>query len=90
VEQIIQQQVEKHGETVLSAPTKKGFNLTAWVVPFGALLVGGLGLRRLIQTWTGKNDSGKKGPEGEDEKISSTVPSKYSRQLQDELDRLEL
>ena len=90
VEQIIQQQVEKHGETVLSAPTKKGFNLTAWVVPFGALLVGGLGLRRLIQTWTGKNDSGKKASEGEGEKISSTGPSKYSRQLQDELDRLEL
>ena len=90
VEQIIQQQVEKHGETILSAPTKKGFNLTAWVIPFGALLVGGLGLRRLIQTWTGENDSGKKTPKGEGEEISSTAPSKYSRQLQDELDRLEL
>jgi cytochrome c-type biogenesis protein CcmH len=90
VEQIIQQQVEKHGETILSAPTKKGFNLTAWVIPFGALLVGGLGLRRLIKTWTGKNNSGKKAPEGEGEKIFSTTPNKYSRQLQDELDRLEL
>ena len=36
VEQIIQQQVTEYGEMVLSAPTKTGFNLTAWVMPFGA------------------------------------------------------
>ena len=41
VEQIIQQQITEYGETVLSAPTKAGFNLTAWVMPFGALLIGG-------------------------------------------------
>ncbi|MGY8765910.1 MAG: cytochrome c-type biogenesis protein CcmH, partial [Nitrospinaceae bacterium] len=34
VDQIVQQQIEKYGETVLSAPTKNGFNLTAWVIPF--------------------------------------------------------
>ncbi|MEE9258168.1 MAG: cytochrome c-type biogenesis protein CcmH, partial [Nitrospinaceae bacterium] len=50
VEQIIQAQVEEYGETVLSAPTKDGFNLTAWVTPFGALIIGGLGIRKILHT----------------------------------------
>jgi cytochrome c-type biogenesis protein CcmH/NrfF len=33
---------EKYGLTVLSAPPASGFNLTAWTMPFVALLVGGL------------------------------------------------
>lgn len=98
VEQIIQQQVEEHGETVLSAPTKKGFNLTAWVMPFVALLVGGVGLRKLINGWIGENKSGEGLPDGEvsasagaDNKSGSAAGSggKYSNRLQDELKRLE-
>ncbi len=30
----------KFGEKVLSAPTTEGFNLFAWITPFGALLIG--------------------------------------------------
>jgi cytochrome c-type biogenesis protein CcmH len=30
----------KFGEKVLSAPTTEGFNLLAWITPFGALLIG--------------------------------------------------
>ena len=33
---------EKYGLTVLSAPPAAGFNLTAWVMPFVALVLGGL------------------------------------------------
>ena len=98
VDQIVQQQIEKYGETVLSAPTKKGFNLTAWVIPFGALMIGGVGLRRLLSGWVGKNKPGielqKKEddsrPEVGSEKSGEIIGSrKYSRRLQDELDRLE-
>jgi len=38
--QIIQDFVARYGETVLAAPTKSGFNLTAWVTPFVAVLLG--------------------------------------------------
>ena len=96
VEQIIQQQITEYGETVLSSPTKAGFNLTAWVMPFGALLVGGLGLRRLLNTWSANN---KAGAEPSDNKIDDTSDdkdkssdessSKFSRDLQNELNRLE-
>jgi cytochrome c-type biogenesis protein CcmH len=39
---IIKSFVAQHGETVLAAPPKKGFQLTAWMVPFAAFLLGGV------------------------------------------------
>ncbi len=54
VEQIVKMQVDKYGETVLSAPTKFGFNLTAWMTPFVALVAGGFGVRRVLLAWVGK------------------------------------
>ena len=97
VDQIVQQQIEKYGETVLSAPTKNGFNLTAWVIPFGALMIGGVGLRRLLNGWVGKNKpdvelqskEGESIPESDSKNSSEISSTKYSRRLQDELDRLE-
>jgi len=32
--------VQKYGPTVLAAPTTTGFDRTAWIMPFAALLVG--------------------------------------------------
>ncbi len=81
VEQIIQAYVDKYGETVLSAPTKTGFNLTAWVTPFAALVVGGFGVRKVIRSWTRKDDEDDDPPPGN--------PSGYSSRLQNELDKLE-
>ena len=39
-EQIIQYFVNTEGEKILASPTKKGFNLTAWILPFLAVLLG--------------------------------------------------
>jgi cytochrome c-type biogenesis protein CcmH len=39
-ENIIQYFVGTHGEKILAAPTKKGFNLTAWILPFIAIILG--------------------------------------------------
>ena len=97
VEQIIQQQVAEYGETVLSAPTKTGFNLTAWVMPFGALLAGGLGLRRFLNAWAANNNSNAEPLDNEVDDISGADKDrssdagygKYSHRLQDELNRLE-
>ena len=96
VEQIIQQQVTEYGETVLSAPTKTGFNLTAWVMPFGALLIGGVGLRRLLNTWSANNKAGAELSDNQiddtsddKDKSSDESSSKFSRDLQNELNQLE-
>lgn len=39
--QILQSYITKYGQTVLAAPTKSGFNLTAWAIPFIAFAIGG-------------------------------------------------
>ena len=39
-DEIIQDFVARYGETVLSAPTKQGFNLAAWIIPFGVVIAG--------------------------------------------------
>jgi len=86
VNQIIDMQVEKYGETVLSSPTKSGFNLTAWAMPFVALLAGGFGVSKIIEAWKKKG-----APEDQiagDEEDSS-LSGKYSNRIQDELDKIE-
>jgi cytochrome c-type biogenesis protein CcmH len=37
---ILQSFVQKYGPTVLAAPTTKGFDRTAWIMPFVALVLG--------------------------------------------------
>ncbi len=32
--------VDQYGETTLAAPTKEGFNITAWITPFVVLVLG--------------------------------------------------
>ena len=87
VEQIIKIQVDEYGETVLSAPTKFGFNLTAWKTPFIALMAGGLGVRKILHAWVGKKEREcsleARAPEPE-------ISEKYSKRLKDELDGIEL
>ncbi len=87
VEQIVKMQVDEYGETVLSAPTKFGFNLTAWMTPFVALIAGGFGVRKILQAWVGKkSDSDSvEVPVAEPE-----ISKKYSKRLKDELDGIEL
>jgi len=75
---------------VLSAPTKNGFNLSAWIMPFVALIAGGLGVRKAIQSWTKPEQPGTGAPEkGEESPTEEPAVGKYSKKLQDELDRLE-
>lgn len=40
-----------YGEKVLASPTKKGFNMTVWVIPFVALLAGGLLIYLALDKW---------------------------------------
>ncbi len=87
VEQIIKSQVDEYGETVLSAPTKFGFNLTAWVMPFVALIAGGVGVRKILYSWVGKKQKADTPDEPEEK---PATPGKYSKRLQDELDGIEL
>jgi len=87
VAQIVKMQVDEYGETILSAPSKFGFNLTAWMTPFVALIAGGFGVRKVLQSWVGKRDGidSAEAPAAESE-----ISKKYSKRLKDELDGIEL
>ncbi|MDQ7054708.1 MAG: cytochrome c-type biogenesis protein CcmH [candidate division KSB1 bacterium] len=42
---------EKYGETILAAPTKEGFNITAWTFPFLAIALGGIIAFYYMKKW---------------------------------------
>ncbi|MFQ5703441.1 MAG: cytochrome c-type biogenesis protein CcmH [Gemmatimonadales bacterium] len=50
--EVIDYMTATYGEQVLAAPTKRGFNLTAWITPFAAILVGSLVIWLAVATWT--------------------------------------
>ena len=47
-EEILQAYVVQYGERILAKPTKQGFNLLAWILPFAALVIGGWVLWRFL------------------------------------------
>lgn len=54
-EAIIAQYVSKYGEQVLAAPTKRGFNMVVWVLPFVMLVIGAVVIYYLARTWAARN-----------------------------------
>ena len=78
--------VAEYGEKMLSAPTKKGFNLVAWVVPFAAVIVGGTAMFFILRAWARKG-------RGEREEVAVALPvsveesDEYRDRLQSELKR---
>lgn len=77
--EIVQSFVAQYGEQVLAAPRKQGFNLTAWVTPFAALLFGGGVIYATLKKWVrqGRTDQTDDTPEEVDEE--------YRRRLEKEL-----
>ncbi|HVN84912.1 MAG TPA: cytochrome c-type biogenesis protein CcmH [Candidatus Binatia bacterium] len=47
--------VEKYGEKILSSPTTKGFNLTAWVTPFALVALGGTFVIFTLMRWRSRS-----------------------------------
>jgi len=52
-QQILDAFAAKYGATVLAAPTKKGFDLVAWIAPFAVFAAALLGTILLIGRWGG-------------------------------------
>ncbi len=82
-DQIVQTYVDRYGEKALSAPTKKGFNLTAWITPFFAIMIGGVGIRRVVNKWVFLR--GKENHSKVTEQKDALKDNKYSSLLEKEL-----
>ncbi|HWY70228.1 MAG TPA: cytochrome c-type biogenesis protein CcmH [Terriglobales bacterium] len=50
-ENILQTFVKEYGTTVLAAPTMRGFDRVAWIMPFAVFLAGALMAVILIRNW---------------------------------------
>ncbi|MCZ7574408.1 MAG: cytochrome c-type biogenesis protein CcmH [Ardenticatenaceae bacterium] len=51
-QQIIQYFVDRYGESILMEPSKRGFNLVVWRLPFLAVVVGATGIYLLVRQWS--------------------------------------
>lgn len=47
----LQSFVQKYGTTVIAAPTTKGFNRVAWIMPYLALVLGIGGVVMIVRAW---------------------------------------
>jgi len=82
-DQIIASYVSRYGEKILSAPTKKGFNLVAWVTPFLALFIVAGFLYKAVRRWSAISATL---PE---ETLPPDVEEKYMEKLKKELENIE-
>lgn len=48
---VLQNFVQKYGNTVLAAPTSSGFNVVAWITPFAIFLLAILGTVWIVRAW---------------------------------------
>lgn len=81
--EIVDDFVAQYGETVLSTPTKGGFNLSAWVVPFLAIGVGGAFASVLVRNWARRGAT-------EAEAVAGDAPEQldsYEKRVEDDLRR---
>jgi cytochrome c-type biogenesis protein CcmH len=75
--------IRQYGEVVLAAPTKKGFNLIAWALPFIAIIVAGILVYLAIRYWV-------KQPElVEEPPVLEKNEKKYEERLSKELEEFE-
>jgi cytochrome c-type biogenesis protein CcmH len=82
-DEVIQVFVDRYGERVLALPVQEGFNLTAYVAPFLAILFGGGIIVTLIRRWKGRG-GGEPEPVPEVQREVDDDP--YRRKLKEELE----
>ena len=73
--------VAKYSKLILSTPTTRGFDLTAWTMPFVMLLLGLMLVYSLIRVWARRKPTlALEGPGG-----APLVPDNYQQQIEKEL-----
>ncbi|MDR7434898.1 MAG: cytochrome c-type biogenesis protein CcmH [Armatimonadota bacterium] len=83
--EIIAAFVAQYGERVLAAPTKRGFNLVAWVTPFATLIAGAGLLVLLAWSWAVRRRVVQPTAEG----VWDLLSPEERKRLEEELRRLQ-
>ncbi len=74
--------VRNYGEKLLAAPTKSGFNLTAWVTPFAVILIGGVMISLAVGEWVARRRATRRLPLATP---TALVEGKYLDRVDEEL-----
>ena len=80
-DQVLDAFAADYGEQVLAAPTKRGFNLTAWILPFVVLGIGGIVVVFALRSW--RPQAATAG--GAEEAAPPAVDPKYLAEIEKEL-----
>jgi cytochrome c-type biogenesis protein CcmH len=84
--EIKSQLVDEFGDGILAAPSKKGFNLLAWLLPFAGLLAAGVAVTVAARRWRSTREPPPAGPARNGR---SPIDPDLERRLDEELARYE-
>ncbi len=79
-QEILDYFVAKYGEQVLASPPKRGFNLVVWILPFAAILGGGVVIYLAVRAWVRRGSQPPSVTKAEEEE------EEYQEQLEKELE----
>ena len=83
-EAILASFVDRYGLIVLSAPPTSGFHLTAWIMPFVALIAGAWVAKRVLGSWKRQTaETASNNPEKSDAKATDEQHARIERELKD-------
>ena len=88
-DEIIRYFVKTHGERILAAPTKKGFNLTAWILPFLVIVLAAGGIYIFLDRCLASRKSITDTRENVEQR-GKTIDRKYFDQCERELKQFDL
>jgi cytochrome c-type biogenesis protein CcmH len=80
---ILNYYVGKYGEKVLAAPVAQGFNISAYITPFAAILVGASVIGLIVRQWVIRTRTSV--PQLAPVAIANTSPDELRTRLQQEL-----
>ena len=80
---ILQDMVDQYGLRVLAAPPAAGFNLTAWVLPGVALIIGLVAVLGIVRRWRAKVSG------AAEEESPAPIDPKVLAAIEEEMNRIE-
>ncbi len=89
-EDIKQAMVTTYGEQILAAPPKSGFNLSAYILPFAFLILGGSVLYSIITRWIPDKQDTEERDEDFADSGASTVSDTRKSQIEEEMKNLDI
>lgn len=83
--QIVDYFISQYGEKMLASPSKKGFNLVAWILPFVVVIAGSVALFFILRIWVLKGRNGVNAAVTMLQPVTSQETEEYRGRLEEEL-----